>query len=97
MDIGEVWAFRDRPKAVGDPVHRVEIVRTDGPREQGDLHVRFLDSDEAGLQEWVARGQLSVPGPGVEAFLDYARRWAAAFEQSREGAGRRARSRQARR
>src|SRR4051812_37036444 len=54
MEIGEVWAFRDRPKAVGERVYRVEIVRVDGPRKQGDLHVRFLDGDETGLQEWVA-------------------------------------------
>ena len=87
MEIGEVWAFRDRPKDVGESVHRVEIVRVDGPRKQGDLHIRFLDGGEAGLQEWVARGQLVVPWADVEAFLDNGRRWAAAFEQSREVRG----------
>ncbi|MEV5711845.1 hypothetical protein [Actinoallomurus sp. NPDC052274] len=65
----------------------MEIVRVDGPRKQGDLHVRFLDGDEAGLQEWVARGQLVVPWADVEAFLDDDRRWAAAFEESREARG----------
>ncbi|GII02761.1 hypothetical protein Pta02_47690 [Planobispora takensis] len=87
MEVGEVWAFRDQPKAVGTQVHQVKVVRIDGPRKQGDLHVRFLDGEEAGLQEWVARGQLVTPWTGVETFLDDDRRWAAAFERSREVRG----------
>lgn len=87
MDVGEVWAFRDQPKAVGERVHRVEVVRVEGPRKHGDLHVRFLDGEEAGLQEWVARGQLVAPWTHIEAFQDDDRRWAAVFEHSREVRG----------
>ena len=77
MEIGEHWMFRDRPKALGDPVHRVEVVRLDGPRRQGDAHVRFLDGPEAGLQEWVTRGQLIAPWNDVDLFLqDESRRLA---------------------
>jgi hypothetical protein len=83
MDVGEVWAFRDEPKAVGAPVHRVEVVRVDGPRKRGDVHVRFLDGEEAGLQEWVTRGQLVTGWTDVEVFLADDRRWATAIEHSR--------------
>jgi hypothetical protein len=38
MQIGEHRVFRDRPKALGEPVHRVEVVRLDGPRCQGTVH-----------------------------------------------------------
>ncbi|GGK81793.1 hypothetical protein Sme01_62800 [Sphaerisporangium melleum] len=87
MDVGEVWAFRDQPKAVGEQVYRVEVVRNGGPRKRGDLHVRFLDGEEAGLQEWVARGQLLAQWTDVEALLDDDRRWASVFECSREVRG----------
>ncbi|MDP9848103.1 hypothetical protein [Streptosporangium lutulentum] len=87
MDVGDVWGFRDQPKAVGGRVYQVEVVRVDGPRKHGDLHVRFLDGEEAGLQEWVARGQLVAPWADVGAFLDDDRRWAAAIESSREVRG----------
>jgi len=87
MDIGEIWAFRDQPKTLGDPVHRVEIVRLTGPRRQGDVHIRFLDGEEAGLQEWVALRQLVVPWAQVEAFLTDDRHWIAVVEQSRQARG----------
>lgn len=87
MDIGEIWAFRDQPKALGDPVHRVEIVRLTGPRRHGDVHIRFLDGEEAGLQEWVALRQLIVPWTQVEAFRDDDRHWIAVVEQSRHARG----------
>jgi hypothetical protein len=87
MEIGEVWAFRDQPKAWGDPVHRVEVVRLTGPRRQGDAHIRFLDSDEAGLQEWVSLRQLIVPWAQVESLRDDEQRWIAVVEQSRQVRG----------
>jgi hypothetical protein len=82
MQIGEHRVFRDRPKALGEPVHRVEVVRLDGPRRQGDVHVRFMAGEEAGLQEWVARGQLVAPWEDVELFLHDDRRRLAAVEES---------------
>jgi hypothetical protein len=50
MDTGEVWAYRERPRALGEPVHRVEIVKI-GHRD-GMIRVRRLDGEDAGLQEW---------------------------------------------
>lgn len=87
MDIGTVLAFRDRPKALGEPVHRVEVVRLDGPRRQGDAHVRFLDGAEAGLQEWVSRSQLVVVWSDVKSFLDDEKRWLAVLVPSAEVKG----------
>jgi len=82
MQIGEHWVFRDRPKALGEPVHRVEVARLEGPRRQGDVHVRFMAGEEAGLQEWVARGQLVALWDDVEPFLHDDRRRLAVVEES---------------
>lgn len=68
MEIGEIWAYRASPKAVGTLLSRVEIVRVGGPRKNGMVHVRFLDGEEAGLQEWVRAGSMLVPWDDVEAF-----------------------------
>lgn len=82
MDIGQVWAFRDQSKAIGEPIHRVEILRSTGPRKQGDFHVRFLDNEESGLQEWVSRNQLVAPWTAIEAFQEDERRWIDVLEKS---------------
>lgn len=51
MEAGEIWAFRENSRALGEPVHRVEIVK---PRyNNGMIRVRRLDGEDAGLQEWV--------------------------------------------
>jgi hypothetical protein len=50
MDTGEVWAYREHPRSLGEPVHRVEIVKV-GQRG-GMIRVRRLDGEDAGLQEW---------------------------------------------
>lgn len=59
MDAGEVWAYRERPRALGEPVHRVEIVKH-GNRN-GMIQVRRLDGDDAGLQEWASPSSLLCP------------------------------------
>lgn len=87
VKIGQQWAFRDHPKTIGEPVHRVEVVRLDGPRREKDVHVRFLDGDEAGLQEWVYQHQLVVPWADVESFFGDDRRWLVAVEASRDARG----------
>src|SRR5882757_9695793 len=87
MEIGEIWAFRDHPKAVGTPISRVEIIRMDGPRKQGDLHVRFHDGPETGMQEWVSRAQLVVSWSHMEEFLVEDRRWAAIMNESQDVRG----------
>ncbi|AZS73211.1 PE-PGRS family protein [Streptomyces lydicus] len=68
MEIGENWAYRARPKELGAAVRRVEIVRVGGSGRSGWLHVRFLEGDDAGLQEWVNPNSLVARWEGVEAF-----------------------------
>lgn len=68
MDIGESWAYRAASKELGADVRRVEIVRVTGSGRSGRVHIRFVDGDEAGLQEWVAMGCLLAPWEDVDAF-----------------------------
>ncbi len=82
METGEVWAYRPSPKAIGTPVHRVEIVRIGGPRRYGAVHVRFLDGEEASVQEWVNPGTLVVPWSQVDVFRADDEREVAAAEAS---------------
>lgn len=66
--MGEHWAYRVRPKELGSVVRQVEIVRVGGPGRSGWVHVRFLEDDDAGLQEWVSSGSLVAPWTDVETF-----------------------------
>lgn len=50
MEAGEIWAFRENPRALGEPVHRVEIMKS--RHNNGMIRVRRLDGEDAGLQEW---------------------------------------------
>ncbi|MFF4483312.1 PE-PGRS family protein [Streptomyces sp. NPDC001520] len=68
MEIGEHWAYRARPKELGSAVRQVEIVRVGGPGRSGWIHVRFLEGDDAGLQEWVSPGALVAPWSDVDKF-----------------------------
>ncbi|WP_434593201.1 PE-PGRS family protein [Streptomyces sp. A5-4] len=68
MEIGEHWAYRARPKELGSAVRQVEIVRVGGSGRSGWIHLRFLEGDEAGLQEWVAPGSLVALWTDVDAF-----------------------------
>lgn len=49
--MGERWAYRARLKELGSAVRQVEIVRVGGSGRSGWIHVRFLEGDEAGLQD----------------------------------------------
>ncbi|KMS86367.1 PE-PGRS family protein [Streptomyces regensis] len=68
MEIGEHWAYRARPKELGSPVRQVEIVRVGGRGRSDWIHIRFLEGDDAGLQEWVSPGCLVAPWSDVDAF-----------------------------
>ncbi|MEU5578711.1 PE-PGRS family protein [Streptomyces huasconensis] len=68
MQMGECWAYRARPKDLGSAVHQVEIVRVGGPGRSGWFHVRFLEGDAAGLQEWVSSASLVAPWADVDTF-----------------------------
>ncbi|WP_338931803.1 PE-PGRS family protein [Streptomyces netropsis] len=67
MEIGECWAYRVKPKELGGALRQVEIVRV-GASGRSGIHVRFLDGDEAGLQEWVSIGSLLVLWADADAF-----------------------------
>ncbi|MFI8517730.1 PE-PGRS family protein [Streptomyces sp. NPDC085481] len=68
MEMGEHWAYRARPKELGSAVRRVEVVRVGGSGRTGWLHVRFLEGDDAGLQEWVNPSSLVARWEDAEAF-----------------------------
>jgi len=68
MEIGEHWAYRARPKELGSAVRQVEIVRVGGPGRSDWIHVRFLEGDDAGLQEWVSPGSLVALWSDVDKF-----------------------------
>ncbi|GLV87098.1 hypothetical protein Slala03_67870 [Streptomyces lavendulae subsp. lavendulae] len=67
MEIGECWAYWAKPKELGGALRQVEIVRV-GASGRSGIHVRFLDGDEAGLQEWVSAGSLLVLWADADAF-----------------------------
>ncbi|GAA4049145.1 hypothetical protein [Nonomuraea soli] len=72
MEIGEEWAYRERPRALADPVHRVTIVKI---RDSDDsIRIRRLDGDDAGLQEWVSYTSLLDRWTDVEPRLNDERR-----------------------
>ncbi|MFM9580694.1 PE-PGRS family protein [Streptomyces caniscabiei] len=68
METGERWAYRATPKELGGAVRQVEIVRVRGSGRSGNIHVRFLDGDEAGLQEWVSPSCLMASWNDVDSF-----------------------------
>ncbi|MER5304984.1 PE-PGRS family protein [Streptomyces lasiicapitis] len=68
METGEHWAYRAASKALGGEVRQVEIVRVRGSGRSGHVHVRFLDGDEAGLQEWVSPACLVASWSDVDSF-----------------------------
>lgn len=87
MEIGASWAYRARARDLGGPVSRVEIVRVGGPRSSGRVHVRFLEGEETGLQEWVATDCLLASWADVEVFRADDAAESALAEASREVRG----------
>ncbi|WP_225076975.1 PE-PGRS family protein [Streptomyces sp. CoT10] len=87
MEIGEHWAYRARPKELGGAVRQVEIVRVGGPGRSGWIHVRFLEGDSNGLQEWVNPGSLVAPWADINTFLADDRAESALAEASRHVRG----------
>ncbi|MET9931483.1 MULTISPECIES: PE-PGRS family protein [unclassified Streptomyces] len=87
MEMGEHWAYRARPKYLGGAVRRVEVVRVGGRGRAGWLHVRILEGDDAGLQEWVEATSLVARWEDVEAFRADDARELALAEASRHVRG----------
>jgi len=87
MEIGESWAYRARARDWGGAVTRVEIVRVGGPRRAGWVHVRFLEGDESGVQEWVTPDCLLAPWFDLDVFRADDAAESALAEASREARG----------
>ncbi|MGP3912983.1 hypothetical protein [Nonomuraea sp. 10N515B] len=80
VEVGEEWAYRERPRSLGDPVHRVTIVKI---RDSDDsIRIRRLDGDDAGLQEWVSYTSLLDRWTDIEPRLNDERRLLAVREAS---------------
>lgn len=79
VEVGEIWAYREEQ---GGTLCRVEIVRMNHPRRPG-IHVRFLDGEDAGIQEWAGRSQLPALWEEAEKVVRDDANLAAAIEESR--------------
>lgn len=62
------WAYRERPRTPGGPVHRVELLQK-GPPRSNKVRIRWLDGEYEGLDEWVSQFRLIVPWEEAEDFL----------------------------
>lgn len=87
MNVGERWAYRGRPGALGAPVEQVEVTSAGIGTRAGTARVRFGDGPEAGRQEWVRKACLLVPWNEVEAFARDEEREAAVADASRDARG----------
>lgn len=77
MDVGEVWAYREKAGTEGAPIRQVEILQFD-PKRRSKVRIRYLDGDERGLDEWVTKVRLKVPWADADAWLHDERRYIAA-------------------
>ena len=65
--IGRSFAYRERAKALGEPVQPVEVVK-EGPSRFQKVRIRYLDGELEGLEEWVPKLRLLVPWEDSKAF-----------------------------
>ncbi|NRQ34595.1 hypothetical protein HII36_22545 [Nonomuraea sp. NN258] len=77
MNIGEIWAYREKPRTPGAPARRVEIVKIH-PSKKKIAQVRYLDGEDEDFAEWVPMVRLVAPWPEIELILDDKRRFQAA-------------------
>jgi hypothetical protein len=80
-DPNRLFAYRERPRAPGDPVRPVEVVR-EGPPRSHKARVRRLDGEYEGLEEWVPKARLVAPWDEAERLLEDERRMLAVLEAS---------------
>lgn len=83
MEVGEIWAYREKAYTEGYPVLPVEILQF-GPPRSNKVRVRFLDGEYPGIDQWIPKVRLRVPWEQAEAWLQDERRFALAREVSRE-------------
>jgi hypothetical protein len=68
MQIGEVWAYRERISDPDCPLIPAEILQF-GPRKSQKTKVRWQGGDYPGLDEWVTNRRLLVLWREAEAWL----------------------------
>jgi hypothetical protein len=68
-EVGEQWAYRERPRTMGGPVTSVEVLQHGPPRSR-KVRVRWLDGEFAGLDEWVSGARLIARWDGIEPLLE---------------------------
>ncbi|MGA7270700.1 MAG: hypothetical protein WB239_06480 [Acidimicrobiia bacterium] len=73
MQVGEIWAYRDKPRRPGAPVQAVEVLQDGPPRSPKRVRIRWVDGEYAGLDEWVSLSRLICPWPEVEQILEQER------------------------
>ncbi|MDX3109908.1 hypothetical protein [Nonomuraea angiospora] len=76
MNIGEIWAYRERPRTPGAPARRVEIVKIH-PSRKKVARIRYLDGEDEDFAEWVPMVRLVAPWSEIEIILDDERRFQA--------------------
>src|SRR3990172_7966208 len=68
MQIGDVWAYRERISDMSCPLIPAEIVQF-GPPKSHKVRVRWQGGDYPGLDAWVPKVRLPVPWADAEAWL----------------------------
>jgi hypothetical protein len=49
MEVGEIWAYRDKPRTPGTPVQPVEVLQLGPPRSPKGVRIRWIEGEYAGL------------------------------------------------
>lgn len=78
--VGQRFAYRERPKTMGEPVTLVEVIKV-GPRGK-QARIRYLDGDYASLEEWVPKNRLVVSWDEAGAFCRDERLYLEAWDAS---------------
>jgi hypothetical protein len=71
LEVGDYWAYRARST---DPLVCVEVLRV-GTARPPRVHVRFVDDQYEGRQEWVSPARLKVRWEDADEWLAEERRW----------------------
>jgi hypothetical protein len=86
MEVGEMWAYRERAYTLDCPVVKAEILQF-GPRRSGKIRIRLHDGEFSGLDMWVPAVRLRVPWDETEAWLRDEKALEAAQEVSEDSIG----------
>jgi hypothetical protein len=83
MEVGEMWAYRERAYTQDCPVVKAEILQF-GPKRSGKVRIRLQDGELSGLDLWVPAVRLRVLWDETEAWLRDEKALAAARQVSED-------------